>query len=244
MRIIRGRASKRGFTVLPNATLRDDGLSFRARGILAYLLSHEDGWETSSEEIARQGREGRDAVRSALSELETAGYVDRVRIQDPTTGLWSTQVTVNETPRERPPSVEPTPENPSSVDADFQASDNQSSDIQPSVSQALIRKTNKKDPPSPTASPQGRVLDDFGLPPDTTCPRHRGSRAANCRGCGTTSRQLAARQARQAAAERRAQAAAAIEADRRLREETAGVDVHTHVQRARQLLNAKAGGGP
>ncbi|MFF7142290.1 hypothetical protein ACFZB5_13710 [Streptomyces nodosus] len=72
------------FTILPNELLRDDRLSYCARGVLAELLSRPNGWETNADalwERARRHRggrgEGRRAMRAALAELEDAGYMVR-----------------------------------------------------------------------------------------------------------------------------------------------------------------------
>lgn len=62
------------FTVLPNDAIEDRRLSFRARGILAYVLSKPDHWRTNSHQLATAGTEGRDAIRKALGELQVAGY--------------------------------------------------------------------------------------------------------------------------------------------------------------------------
>lgn len=70
------------YTVLPNALLRDKSLSFKARGILAFMLSHVDGWEATAEWLAGQALEGREAIRSGLSELEAAGYVTYASVRD------------------------------------------------------------------------------------------------------------------------------------------------------------------
>lgn len=67
----------RDFTQIPNAWIRDERLSHRARGVLAVLLSHRDGWETSVEHLVKNGKEGRDAIRSALNELLEVGYLRR-----------------------------------------------------------------------------------------------------------------------------------------------------------------------
>lgn len=89
MTIIRSARLEQDFTILPNAALRDPWLSYRARGILAYVLSMPDNWETNSVALARQGREGRDAIRAAILELIDAGYVRRQKRQDDR-GQWRT----------------------------------------------------------------------------------------------------------------------------------------------------------
>ncbi|CAM5313843.1 hypothetical protein [Streptomyces abikoensis] len=73
MSILRRRLTE-GFTVISNATLEDSRLSFRARGILAFLLAKPDGWIARTEAIAQKGKEGRDAVRNAVKELKEVGY--------------------------------------------------------------------------------------------------------------------------------------------------------------------------
>lgn len=88
--IIERVSSPNGFTVIPNRALEDEGLSFRARGLLAYLLSRPPGWKTDSEKLARVGREGREAVRTALNELVAARYLIRIREQDER-GRWSSR---------------------------------------------------------------------------------------------------------------------------------------------------------
>lgn len=87
----------RGWTSIPNETLEDESLSWRARGILAYLLSRPSGWETDSERLARLAKEGRDAVRTALTELEDARYLFRVKVQG-AGGRWSTEYVLYDRP--------------------------------------------------------------------------------------------------------------------------------------------------
>lgn len=82
------RVAKRDrFTTLPRPLINDASLSFKARGILVWLLDKPDDWRCDSEQIAEAGIEGRDAVRSALRELERAGYIRREKTRT-STGRW------------------------------------------------------------------------------------------------------------------------------------------------------------
>lgn len=83
------------FTVVDNESIKDERLSLRAKGLHLVLLSKPDHWEFSSERLAAECREGRDAIRTALRELREAGYVLEVREQG-NGGQWTTYVEVNE----------------------------------------------------------------------------------------------------------------------------------------------------
>lgn len=88
-------AQRRRFTTVSNSTIEDASLSFRARGVLVWLLSKPDDWSASSDAICRQGTEGRDAIRNTLRELETAGYIrrEKIRLAD---GTFTSTCTVYE----------------------------------------------------------------------------------------------------------------------------------------------------
>lgn len=78
MSIIRSRiAFEDHFTQLPNAWMRDTRLSRRARGFLAELMTHREGWVVSVASLVRGGPEGREATMKALQELEEFGYLQR-----------------------------------------------------------------------------------------------------------------------------------------------------------------------
>lgn len=61
--------------MIANAAVRDERLTFKARGILAYLLSQAEGWDTSIRRLAETGPDGDSAVRAGVKELVDAGYL-------------------------------------------------------------------------------------------------------------------------------------------------------------------------
>lgn len=102
--------SRHQFTQIPNESLRDPRLSYRARGVLGRLLSNSVGYKMTANDLAREGREelkrkgieaireGRDAIRTALGELEDAGYIVVEKGQDER-GRWYTKVMVYDEPQ-------------------------------------------------------------------------------------------------------------------------------------------------
>jgi hypothetical protein len=90
---------KRDFLQVDNAVVRDKRLSYKARGILLFALSHSDGYEaTETWLIAASGSDGREAVRSGIKELEALGYRQKRKFQKPN-GQWVTEIDWFEEPR-------------------------------------------------------------------------------------------------------------------------------------------------
>lgn len=54
--------------------LEDPRLSFKAKGILAYLLSKPHSWRVNRLDLERHSNDGKKAIASAMSELERTGY--------------------------------------------------------------------------------------------------------------------------------------------------------------------------
>jgi hypothetical protein len=98
MSIVRAPRPANHYTTIRNDVIRDPRLSYRAAGVLATILSHSDGWKTTSETLAeRNDKEGRDAIRKALRELEDAGYLRRERVRGDR-GRWKTETMVFDSP--------------------------------------------------------------------------------------------------------------------------------------------------
>ena len=74
MRIRLSREASR-HVVLDRLMLEDPRLSFRAKGLLAFLLAHPQVDLSSKRALADVSLEGADAIQTAIKELEEAGYV-------------------------------------------------------------------------------------------------------------------------------------------------------------------------
>lgn len=69
----------KNFTMICNEELHSNALSSTAKVVLFLCLSYTDEWEITLPGLLRHMKEGATAVRSALAELEAAGYIERVR---------------------------------------------------------------------------------------------------------------------------------------------------------------------
>lgn len=70
------------FGVVPNKVLNDDRLSFKAKGLFAYIQSKPSEWDFNGRRIAKDSKDGYKSVYAGLKELEDAGYLTRKRYKD------------------------------------------------------------------------------------------------------------------------------------------------------------------
>lgn len=68
------------FTQVANDVLNDSRLSLKAKGLYSYLYSKPDGWDFETTRMAKDSTDGRDSIRSAVKELEEAGYLKRYKL--------------------------------------------------------------------------------------------------------------------------------------------------------------------
>ena len=102
-----------GFTVMSNYHLRDKNLSLKAKGLLSQMLSIPEEWDYTLAGLSFINREKIDAVREAIKELESAGYIIRTRERDERDRLKGTEYVIYEQSQKRE-SENPEPENPAS----------------------------------------------------------------------------------------------------------------------------------
>jgi hypothetical protein len=92
--IIRGALSPDNYTIVPNEWLRDQRLSYKAKGILAYIMSHRADYELTVEQMVEQSSDGAGAIYSGLKELVDVGYLLRERRRNPNGTLGATDYRV------------------------------------------------------------------------------------------------------------------------------------------------------
>lgn len=97
MAIVRVKKTK-NYTVMSNDHLRNNNLSWKAKGILSYILSLPDDWKLYQKELKSHSTDGKTSTRSGFDELVTHGYITkhRERKEDGTFGEMI--YTVRETP--------------------------------------------------------------------------------------------------------------------------------------------------
>ena len=105
-----------GFTVMSNYHLRDKNLSLKAKGLLSQMLSLPEEWDYTLAGLSFINREKIDAVREAIKELESAGYIIRTRERDEKGRLKGTEYVIYEQPQPENPELEkPVSENPTQL---------------------------------------------------------------------------------------------------------------------------------
>lgn len=113
------RGREDNFTVVCNQVLKDERLSWKAKGIIAYIMSLPDDWEIHTKELVKHAADGRDSLMSGIRELKKYGYVIYNKYQDEETGKFIHEYDVYDKPQTENPEVEnpamdnPTLENPS-----------------------------------------------------------------------------------------------------------------------------------
>ena len=70
------------YTAIPLSILREKQLSMSATGLFCWLYSHDSGRQMTIEFINGHFKDGRDAIRSRILELEQKGFLKRQKIRD------------------------------------------------------------------------------------------------------------------------------------------------------------------
>ena len=131
-----------GYTVMSNHHLRNKELSLKAKGLLSQMLSLPEDWDYTLAGLSYINRESIDAIRTAIWELEKAGYITRRQGRDEKGKMTAIEYTIYEQPQppaldcpvlenptvdnpilENPTADNPTSENPMQLNKDIQKTD-------------------------------------------------------------------------------------------------------------------------
>ena len=100
-----------GYTVMSNHHLRNKELSLKAKGLLSQMLSLPEDWDYTLAGLSYINRESIDAIRTAVWELEKAGYITRRQGRDDKGKMTAIEYTIYEQPQP-PAAASPEPKNP------------------------------------------------------------------------------------------------------------------------------------
>ena len=103
----------KNYTVMSNHHLRNKELSLKSKGLLSLMLSLPEEWDYTLKGLSIICKEGIDAIRVSIIELEKQGYIERRRNRNTKGQLTNTEYIIHESPiTVTPKSEKPTLENP------------------------------------------------------------------------------------------------------------------------------------
>lgn len=88
------------YVMMNKYALEDEKISWKAKGILAYLLSLPDDWKIYESELQNHAKDGKDSLAAGIKELEQAGYIKKSKIRNLKGQITGTNYEVYEVPTE------------------------------------------------------------------------------------------------------------------------------------------------
>lgn len=82
MAIFRVYKETGNFVTVHKNFIHDNKISWKAKGILLYLLSRPDDWQVYETELVKHTSDGLSSLKSGIKELEEIGYIRRTRKRD------------------------------------------------------------------------------------------------------------------------------------------------------------------
>ena len=163
----------KGYTVMSNHHLRNKALSLKAKGLLSQMLSLPEDWDYTLKGLSLINRESIDAIRTAVWELERAGYIRREQGRDAKGKMADMVYTIYEQPvLDKPVLENPVLENPTS--------DNPTSDNPASGNPTQLNKETQRTnlPRKEKLNTDGQSTDSIPFPSLTPAPARNEAAAA------------------------------------------------------------------
>ena len=103
----------KNYTVLDNTFIQDLRLTWKAKGLMTYLLSLPDDWCIHLSELEEHAADGKDSLKTAIKELKIYGYLIATQKKNEAGRFCETVYTVIEKPlAEKPLAEKPLAEKP------------------------------------------------------------------------------------------------------------------------------------
>lgn len=80
--VIRVQKRPNNFVMMDRAFLENEHLSWKAKGILAYLLSKPDNWKVIAGDLIHHATDGKGSVYKGLAELKAEGYYRKTPVRN------------------------------------------------------------------------------------------------------------------------------------------------------------------
>lgn len=128
MAFIRTIKKENPFVQIDRYVFEDEHLSWKAKGLMGYLLSRPDNWKIRHTDLTKRAKESKNTVTAILKELQLAGYINyyQERLEGGKFGKWIYDV------YERPafnPHFSPVPKNRDTDNRDTDLRDTDNWDI-------------------------------------------------------------------------------------------------------------------
>lgn len=75
------KSANNPYVMIDRRPIDNPNLSFKAKGILTYLMSRPDGWEVSVADLINHAKDGEASTRAGMKELKDAGHFKYTRMR-------------------------------------------------------------------------------------------------------------------------------------------------------------------
>lgn len=76
------KAKKSKYSIISNSVMQDMNLSWKAKGILCYLLHLPDDWKINLIHLEKQATDGIESLKSGFKELKESGYIEHDTLRE------------------------------------------------------------------------------------------------------------------------------------------------------------------
>lgn len=93
-------AKTKDYVTMSNRHFKNKSISLKAKGLLSQMLSLPEGWDFTLKGLAHINKESIDAIRTAIWELERAGYIKRQQVRQKNGKMAKIEYIIYEVPQQ------------------------------------------------------------------------------------------------------------------------------------------------